>query len=225
MALGYSYSTPRVTNIGFTGSGGPAVFGSRVPAIPTVNGPGLNSAYPNLTGTNAAVSGALLSELQGQLSPQTQNSIADAAASFGVNSGMPGSGLAMNRYPRDIGLASEQLMHQGIGDYSSLIPSISATQTVSPYQAAGLNTEINATNAINAAAPDPTAAATYAQQLFDRYLNRLSQPSGGTGGPGSAQGLPWWQQTTTAGGASGFGPQLATTHTFPGGIPGPGGPF
>src|SRR5438445_7072626 len=99
MALGYSYG-------GSTGSvptGGPAVFGSRVPTIPLVSGPTLNQAYPNLTGTNAGVSSALMSELSGQLSPQTQAAIADAAASFGVNSGMPGSGFAMNRYPRDIG--------------------------------------------------------------------------------------------------------------------------
>jgi hypothetical protein len=211
---GYSYS-------GGSGApaGGPAVFGSRVPALPTITGPTLNQAYPNLTGTNASASSALMSELSGQLSPQTQAAIADAAASFGVSSGMPGSGLSLNRYPRDIGLASEQLMHQGIGDYSSLIPTVSGTQTVNPYQAAGLNTEIGAMNATNASAPDPTAAATYAQQLFDRYLNRLSAPAGGTGGPGSAQGLPWWQQTTTAGGASGFGPQVATTRTYGGGGP------
>jgi len=163
--------------------------------------------------------------LSGQLSPQTQAAIADAAASFGVSSGMPGSGLAMNRYPRDIGLASEELMHRGIGDYSSAIPTVSGTQTVNPYQAAGLNTEIGAMNATNAAAPDPSAAASYAQQLFDRYLERLSTPSGGTGGPGSAQGLPWWQQTTTAGGSSGFGPQFNTTRTYPGGIAGPGSNF
>src|SRR5882672_3304210 len=146
----------RFTHLGTTGTGNSNVFGSRVEQLPQITGPTLNAAYPNLTGTNAGLSSALLSELSGQLSPQTQAAIADAAASFGVSSGMPGSGLVMNRYPRDIGLASEEPMHQGIGDYSSVIPSISGTQTVAPGQAAGLNAEIGAMNATNSAAPDPT---------------------------------------------------------------------
>jgi hypothetical protein len=172
-------------------SGGSNVFGSRVPAIPLVSGPSLNQAYPNLSGTNAALSSALTSELTGQLSPQTIAAINDAAASYGVTSGMPGSGLATNRFPRDIGLTTEGLMHQGIGDYSGAIPAVSSTQTVNPSTQAGLNTEINATNATNASAPDPTAANTYAQQLFDRYLRSMSRPSGGTGSTGN---LPWYQQ-------------------------------
>src|SRR5882672_3478347 len=144
------------TNVPGAPPGASNIFGSRVAPIAPISGPTLNQAYPNLTGTNAGLSSALLSELSGQLSPQTQAAIADAAASFGVNSGIPGSGFAMNRYPRDIGLASEQPMHQGIGDYSSVIPSISGTQTVAPGQAAGLNAEIGAMNATNSAAPDPT---------------------------------------------------------------------
>lgn len=199
---------------------GAAVFGQRVPSIPQVGGPSLSSVFPNLSGANAAASGALASELTGQLSPQTIAAINDAAASYGVTSGMPGSGLAQNLFPRSIGLATEQLQHQGIGDYSSLIPSVSGTQTVSPAQAAPLNAEIQAMNATNASAPDPAAAGSYAQQLFQQYLSSLSRPSGGTGGPGSAQGLPWWQQTTTPGGAPEWGPQITTTRTFPGGLQG-----
>lgn len=191
------------------GGGGSNVYGSRVGAIPTVNGPGLNQAYPNLSGTNAQLSSALSSELTGQLSPQTIAAINDAAASYGVSSGMPGSGLAMNRYPRDIGLASEKLIHQGIGDYAGVIPAVSSTQTVSPYQQAGLNAEINATNATNAAAPDPAAAGSYAQQLFDKYLASLSRPSGGTGGRSGSQ--PWYMQG--ANNAPGWGGNQQAVHT------------
>lgn len=187
---------------------GSQVFGSRVGQVPTINGPSLSAAYPNLSGTNAALSSALTSELTGQLSPQTIAQINDAAASFGVSSGMPGSGLAMNRFPRDIGLTSEQLMHQGIGDYSSAIPAVSATQTVNPSQAANLNTEINAFNATNAASPDPAAAGTYAQQLFDKYLSSLSRPSGGTGGVSS---VPWYMQGSNN--APGWGANQPTIHT------------
>jgi hypothetical protein len=148
----------------------------------------LNSAYPNLSGTNSQLSSALSSELTGQLSPATLAAIQDAAASYGVSSGMPGSGLAINRGPRDIGLATENLIHQGIGDYTSAIPAVSSTQTVNPGQAAQLNTEINATNAVNRSAPDPSAAASYAMDLFNRYLQSQSGPAGGTGQPWYMQG-------------------------------------
>lgn len=184
------------------------VFGTRVGSIPNVNGPGLNSAYPNLSGTNAQLSSALSSELTGQLSPATMAAIQDAAASYGVSSGMPGSQLVQNRYPRDIGLASEDLIHRGIGDYAGVIPAVSSTQTVNPYQQASLNTEINATNAVNRSAPDPAAAASYAQQLFDRYLRSQSGPAGGTG----SSGVPWYQQAANTTGM-GWGPLQPTIHT------------
>lgn len=168
---------------------GANIFGTRVPAIPNVTGPTLNQSYPNLSGTNSQLSSALSSELTGQLSPATLAAIQDAAASYGVSSGMPGSGLAINRGPRDIGLATEDLIHRGIGDYASTIPAVSATQTVNPSQAAQLNTEINATNAVNASAPDPTAANSYAMQLFNRYLQSQSGPAGGSGQPWYMQGV------------------------------------
>jgi hypothetical protein len=203
-AAGASFSP---IGTGYSTSGASNIFGSRVGAIPPITGPNLGGVYPNLSGTNAALSSSLASELTGQLSPQTIAAINDAAASWGVTSGMPGSGLAMNRFPRDIGLASEDLINRGIGNYSSVIPSVSATQTVSPAQAAPLNTEIAAMNAINAAAPDPAAAGSYAQNLFDRYLKSLSTPAGGTG----SAGVPWWAQ------GSGFG-QGAGGTVIPGGV-------
>lgn len=195
------------TNTGTYNGNSANIFGTRVPAIPNITGPTLNQAYPNLSGTNADLSSALTSELTGQLSPQTMASIQDAAASYGVGSGMPGSSFSMNRYPRDIGLASEELIHRGIGDYSSAIPSVSATQTVNPSQAAQLNTEINATNAVNRSAPDPAAAASYAQHLFDQYLRSQSGPAGGTG-------VPWYMQGN-------FGQYNgASPYSRPGSLPG-----
>lgn len=188
------------------------MFGSRIAPIPGVSGPTLNQAYPNLSGTNAQLSSALSSELAGQLSPATIAAINDAAASYGISSGMPGSGLATNRFPRDIGLATEGLIHQGIGDYSGAIPAVASTQTVNPNTAASLNTEINATNATNASAPDPTAANTYAQQLFDKYLRSMSRPSGGTGGTGGgAAGQPWYAQASNTTGP-GWGANQPIVH-------------
>ncbi len=159
----------------------------------------LSSVYPNLTGTNAAASQSLLSELQGQVSPETQALLQDKSAAFGVSSGMPGSGLARNRTLRDLGLTSENLQQQGLANYSRLIPSVSGTQTVSP----DLQSQIAARNAQVLAAPIPAQAASYAQQLFDQYLNALRKPGGGTGGIGSPAGA-------TAGGSGALGAGFGT---------------
>jgi hypothetical protein len=155
--------------------------------------------YPNLSGTNAATSSALLSELQGQLSPETLANIRNAEATYGVTSGMPGSDLARYRGVRDIGLTTEQLQRQGLADYSSIIPTVSATQTVTPAQQAQLqagqnqlSTDIAGFNAVNASAPNPASAGSYAQQLFEQYLNRESSPAGGTG-------RQWWEPKQTPG--------------------------
>lgn len=198
-------------------AGGPGnIFGSAPGPIATPNPYGnLSSVYPNLTGTNAAASSALMSELQGVLSPQTMDSIHNAAALFGVGSGMPGSGLMSNNYAKNIGLTTEGLQHQGLADYSGLIPAVSSTQTVNPATQA----EISATNAQNAAAPNPSAIASYAQTLFDKYLNKLSGPAGGRGAysgtySGASSNLPWYAQAANTTG-SGWGPAASavTTHT------------
>jgi len=126
----------------------------------------LASRYPALGDTNTAASAAVLSRLRGELSPATQNAIQDASARFGVSSGMPGSGLSQNRFLRDIGLTSEQEQQTGLEDYNRLAGTISSTQTVNP----ALQTQIAEQNALNRAAPNPQAAQTYAQKLYDQYL-------------------------------------------------------
>lgn len=133
----------------------------------------LASVYPNLSGTNEQVSNDILRQLRGELSPATIANIQDSAASFGVSSGMPGSGLATNRGLRDIGLATEQVQQQGLQNYQSLIPTVSGTQTVAP----ALQSEIALQNAVNAAAPDPQAAAEQTQALFNNYLSKVAKLS------------------------------------------------
>lgn len=148
-----------------------AAFGTRVSPITTPNPyADLSKVYPNLSGTNAQLSGDILSQLKGQLSPQTMQMIQDAGASYGVASGMPGSGMARNRTLRDLGIASEDVQNKGIQNYISSLPTISRTQTVSPE----LQSEISYSNAVNAAAPNPAAAANYSQQLFNQYLSALN---------------------------------------------------
>lgn len=146
----------------------------------------LSAVFPNLSGTNKAASAAILAKLGGQLSPGTINSIKDAAAAWGVGAGVPGSSIQTNRGLRDLGLTSEGQVESGMRDYASLIPTIASTQTVSPE----LLTQISATNAVNASAPDPTQAASYAQQLFNEYLNKLRGGGGGAGGTGAYGNFP-----------------------------------
>jgi hypothetical protein len=144
----------------------------------------LSSIYPNLGATNTQSSKNIMDELTGQLSPSTINNIRNHAASFGVTSGMPGSQFQGYQGLANLGLTTEKVQGQGLQDYLNAITGISKTQTVDP----ALQTEIATQNSVWNAAPDPAAAAKEQQSLFDKYLQSLQSPAGGTGG-----GAPWWQ--------------------------------
>jgi hypothetical protein len=162
----------------------------------------LSSVYPNLAGTNAAVSGDILSKLGGTLSPGTENALKNAQATFGQTSGMPNSGLSWNSLYGNIAGASEAQQQQGIQDYNNTVGAVSQTQT--PNQ--GVQAEVGIQNALDASAPDPTAAASYAEQLYNKYLGKMGSPAGGTGALGF--GAPVSTATPSAGG--GWGSLFAT---------------
>jgi len=133
----------------------------------------LASVYPNLSASTGALSSDIMGELQGQLSPATLNNLHNTAATYGVSSGMPGSNALLGSLPSNLNLESlgintEQLQHQGIGDFLSGTQGVSGTQTVSP----ALQAEIASSNATLGAAPSP--------QLADQYaLSLLQSPGGG----------------------------------------------
>jgi hypothetical protein len=146
----------------------------------------LSNVYPNLSSSNAGVSPAILGQLGGSLSPSTQALLQDQGAAFGVQSGMPGSGLARNRTARDLGLFNENLINQGIQNYTRSIPAVSSTQTVNP----ALQASIAERNANINSAPNPANSQSYAQNLFDNYMRQMRGPGGGTGGgPASGSGM------------------------------------
>lgn len=159
---------------------GQGIYG-RVPGNLSLPDPfgDLSSVYPDLGKTNSAVSGDILSKLGGTLSPGTQRALQDAAASRGVSSGMPGSGLSWNSFYGNIAGASEAQQQQGISDFNQTLPTVAGTQTVSP----GLQTEIGNQNAINNASPDPAASASHAKELFDQYLSAIRGPTDSSGRP------------------------------------------
>lgn len=143
----------------------------------------LGSQYPNLGKTNATLSNDILAQLGGQLSPGTLRAMQDYQAQFAAGSGMPGSNaipgtLAFNRGVRDIGTTAEAQVRAGQQAYNPAVSTISGTQTVSP----ALQTSIAERNATMASAPNPTMAQSYAQQLYDQYLQQLRGPGGGTRG-------------------------------------------
>lgn len=142
----------------------------------------LGAVYPNLTGTTSKASSDILSELSGELSPETRNNIQNQAAQFGVSSGMPLSGLSRNSQLESLGLTTEQLQHQGLGDFLSGSEGISKTQTLDP----ALQAQIASRNALFRAAPNPGAANNQAQSLFQQLL---AQTRGGQGGGRSTASL------------------------------------
>lgn len=126
---------------------------------------------PGLPSLTSGASNFIGSEQAGQLSPQAIDAIKNQSASWGVSSGMPGSGLADNMGLRNIGLATEQVQEQGVNDYLKFLGGVGATQT-NP----AINQELAMWNATNKSAPVPAAA--------DSFLLSLLQPKPPTTSPG-----------------------------------------
>lgn len=177
----------------------PSTFQQTINAVP-----GLGGGAPNQLTAN------IMSELQGQINPQALKNMQDAAARFGVTSGMPGSNtmsgtLASNANLRNIGLDTLATQRAGQQDYMSALSGFGAQQ-LNP----ALLTQLSQENALLAAAPDPAQAALVQQQLYQNALNAARGPSGGTGysvaGPAG----------TGAMGPSGFGPGGYPNPSTPG---------
>ena len=158
-------------------------------------------ALPGLKSAGTQASNNIMNELQGQISPQALRNIQDAAARFGVSSGMTPTNspvgtngvptLAINAALLGNYRTTEQLQQQGQQDYRNLLGAV-GQQQINPALAA----EIAAANAQLRAAPDPQKAA---EQQLANYWAALgatrglglqgargfssigSGPSGGTG--------------------------------------------
>ena len=90
-----------------------------------------SSLYPNLSATQGQASANTLSQLRGELSPETLNSIQDSAARFGIGSGMPlgggGSTIAGNFGRKLVGQTSQGLQSQGLQNYLNTLQGYSGT--------------------------------------------------------------------------------------------------
>jgi hypothetical protein len=142
----------------------------------------LKANVPNYGALTTTATGNIGNELGGQLSQGTQNLLQDKAAAFGINTGMPGgtpgNTLTNQNFLDNLGMTSEGLAHQGLTDYNTF-SGTAGNQQQSPQ----LLADIAEQNAVNAAAPNPADAQSYAQSLFEKYLQQQSNPAGGTTTP------------------------------------------
>ena len=160
-------TNPYSYNVNPAPTSGSGPFGL-VPGATSLPNPSadLSGQIPGLSGLNSQAAQTIASKLGGSISPATMNALQNAAATFGVGSGMPGSGLALNKLFGNIAGFTENQAQQGLQDYNSFVPTVSGTQTVSP----ALQTSVSQSNAQLGAAPSPGASQLYAQQLFNQYL-------------------------------------------------------
>ena len=156
------------------------------------------SQIPGFSGLSSSAIGDTQSQLNGSLSPQTQNLLQNKAASLGVSMGQAGGqGATGNTFTTqnlldNLGITSEQLQNQGLSNFNTL-SSTTGQQQLSPE----LQSSIQEQNAVNAASPNPAAAQSEALSLYQQYLN-LSNPQN--------QNQTQFQQASTAGGGDAFLP-------------------
>lgn len=160
---------------------------------------GVQSIYPNISGLTGGAGNIIQSEMAGELSPETINTIQDEAARFGLASGLPLSGLSGNRGLRSLGLSVEGRQRQGLQDYGSFLGTL-APLTTDPNLAAS----IAQSNAILNASPNPAMAAN---EQWRRYMEAANMaaaagrtPAGGTGAGQQNPYLQLYGGTSPAGG-------------------------
>jgi len=134
-------------------------------------------AIPGMSAATTADVGNINSQLAGQLSPSTTDSLTDAAAARGVSLGQGGNtGLVNETLLKTLGLTEEQLQQEGANNYSNFL-GVSGSQQQSPQ----LMADIASHNATLAAAPDPTLAAQEAISLGLGGSAKAGTPSNYTG--------------------------------------------
>jgi hypothetical protein len=144
---------------------------------------------PGLRDNSQAASSFISSELLGQLSPATLANLQDKAASWGVSTGMPGSGVAQDSWDTSRLLATIGLQQHGLNDFSQYQSGLEAGMT-DPALAA----QIASQNSVWAASPNPTMVAQHLESEANKgkWGKVAGQVIGGIagfafGGPQGAQ--------------------------------------
>lgn len=116
--------------------------------------------YPNLGADTAAASGIVRSQMAGQLTPEVQRAVTDAANARGVAGGVGGSPFAGSVIARDLGLTTLNLQNQGVSNFGNLLGNYQQN-LVAP------TTALSQENAVLASAPNPAAAAAEQQRVYE----------------------------------------------------------
>jgi hypothetical protein len=183
MATNYNLSPqPQAANAGRTAFGlVPGTIGK-----PPNLYQGIESVYPGLGGLTTGAGRVIGSQIRGELSPETINTIQDEAASFGVASGLPSTNFSGYRGLRNLGLNVEATQRSGVDAYNRYLSSLAPLMDQPEMMAS-----IASQNAVLNAAPDPTMAYRQLMADYDRYMGRAAGagtigginrgPAGGTG--------------------------------------------
>lgn len=158
---------------------------------------------PGYGGLTSSAVGDIGSELNGSISPGTQNLLQNKAASLGVSMGQPGGGVANpgNTFTTqnlldNLGITSEQLQGQGLNSLNQFSGTTGAQQ-LSPELESGIQEQ----NAVNAATPNPAAAQSEALSLYQQYM-AMANPQN--------QNQTQFQKASAQGGGDAFLPAGST---------------
>jgi hypothetical protein len=154
----------------------------------------VNNAFSGYGATGQNAANFIGGEVQGQLSPETMDLLQNKGAQYGVMSGSPGSQFANNNYLKNLGLTSEQVQGKGVQDYLGFLGGTGAAMT-DPK----LAYEVQLQNALDAAAPNPAAAAG---ALMGATRSGYGSTVGGN------FNMPW------QGGSAGISPSTATSSWY-----------
>lgn len=131
----------------------------------------VNSAIPGITPAGGNAASAITSQTAGVVNPDVTNQLQAHAAAMGLSGGggvgVPGS-FTSNNFLASLGENSQDQQNTGIANYLKFLGGVGQTQT-DP----NLAFQVSQQNAIDAAAPNPAAAAMQQQSDFDKYMKMV----------------------------------------------------
>ena len=156
----------------------------------------VNKAIPGFNNTTNTTAGVIGSQVNGQVAPDVQNMLQQKAAAMGVGGGggvgQTGS-FTSNNYLASLGLTSMDQQDKGVGNYLKFLGGFGATQN-DP----NLQFQTSQQNAIDAAAPNPAAAASAQAAEFQQYMNMVKGGNNNFSGPLGPDGKRMSDQAATA---------------------------
>lgn len=146
--------------------GNTSAYGSVPAQTTTVNPSALwGTVYPNLSADLNSALGITRSQLAGELTPEVQRAVTNAANARAVAGGVGGSPFAGSVIARDLGLTTMDLQNRGVQNLQGQISGINQN-LVQP------SVDLAQSNAILASAPNPAAAAAEQQRVYEQQQQR-----------------------------------------------------